>query len=97
MVSRLAQAMPEAIMGMSSSSALEENHGINPSPPMNRQMTCVETRPIFRARTGSRNAMTAAVPFHTDHKHAHPVGAFIVQTGFRIRGSIMVTGHRDVR
>ena len=41
---------------------------IKPSPPINKQTTCVETRPIFRARTGSRNAMIAAMAFHTDQR-----------------------------
>ena len=35
---------------------------------MKRQMTCVETRPIFCAKTGSIKATTAAMAFHTDQR-----------------------------
>jgi hypothetical protein len=67
-VSRLAHAMPKAVIDTSNMFGLLKAYiDISPKPPMSRQTTCVATRPVLRASTGSRNAAIAATPLY------HPI------------------------
>ncbi len=66
MVSRLAQAMPTAVMDISNMFGFLKTYiDIKPNPPMIKQTTWVLTRPTRCASAASGNTTSPATPLYT--------------------------------